>query len=311
MNYFANPAIFQKGFNIPMVIAEKHLKIASFLQLRVILYLCANLSDDPSPADIASALSVSEEDVCDALKYWAASGVLIPKNGELQNRESNATRKAVIKQQIIKPTREEIARRGVEDERVGILLNEAQLHFGRVLKNGEISTLVWLLDDQGMEPSLILMLIEYAKSENRLNIGFIERKATEWINLGISDISSAESYIIDANEKKTAWKIVESVFGIESRMPSTKELDYAKLWIKDWGFSRDILRAAYERCVDAKSKFIMSYTAKILEKWHYNGFKSLEDIQKSENGSNIKNSTESNTMATYNISEIEKMLNLT
>ena len=44
-----------------------------------------------------------------------------------------------------------------------------------------------------------------------------------------------------------------------------------------------MLRLAYEKCVDAKSKFIMAYTAKILEGWHASGFKSVEDVAANDN----------------------------
>ncbi|MBO5020248.1 MAG: DnaD domain protein [Clostridia bacterium] len=94
------------------------------------------------------------------------------------------------------------------------------------------------------------------------------------------------------------------MFGIDQRKPSTKETEYARLWLEEWKLDEEILAAAYEECVNQKSKFIMSYTAKIIEKWHKDGVKCVEDIKKKRNKSEQKAS-----FATYDLELFEKKLN--
>ena len=187
-----------------------------------------------------------------------------------------------------------------------MLLREAQLKFGRALKLNESSTILWLFDDQGMDISLILMLLEYAKNESKCNVSFIERTATEWLNNNISEITDAENYIAEMHRKKTAWKIVEAAFGIEDRLASTKELELAKMWVEEWEMPRDMLRLAYEKCVDSKSKFVMSYTAKILENWHTSGYKTANDVSAAESNAAAK---QTDSFATSDVNAIEEMLN--
>ncbi len=308
MNYFANPAMFQKNFNVPSVVAEKHLKLATPTQLRVLLYVLSHLSEDPADGEIASALSLPESDVADALSYWGAAQIFIPKTGGVAVAESREPKK-VVKSAVVKPSREEIIRRGTENEQIAELLQEAQNKFGRSLKFNETSSLVWLFDDLGMDISLILMLLEYAKAEAKLNVSFIERTAIEWTNNGVDSIITAEKYITAMYEKKTAWRIVEAAFGIEPRMASKKELEYAGLWVKDWGFSREMLRAAYEKCVDVKSKFDIRYTARILENWHLNGYTTIKDIEEAESARKSQKKKHT-TFASSDISEIDAMLNI-
>ena len=62
--------------------------------------------------------------------------------------------------------------------------------------------------------------------------------------------------------------------------------------------SPDILTAAYEECVNQKSKFSMSYVAKILENWHKNGDKPTESKKETKNN-----------FATHDLDLFEKMLN--
>lgn len=306
MNYFVDIKFIQDTFSMPKIVSEKYLKIATAAQLKVLIYALSHLAEDPSDEQIATTLSMQSSDVADALKFWEDTGILISKTAPITLSKENIKPQKIIKKEIVKPSRADIIKRGQECPEIALLLREAESKFNKPLTYGEISTFVWLFDEQGMDISLILTLIEYAISENKLNIGFIERTAITWLNNGIETITDADRFITDMAQKRTAWKIVEAAFGIEPRLASAKELEYSKLWVKEWGYGREILRAAYERCVDAKSKFIMSYTAKILEGWHKSGIASLDDIEKLENEHKPENT---DSMVTYDINELEKLIN--
>ena len=55
--------------------------------------------------------------------------------------------------------------------------------------------------------------------------------------------------------------------------------------------------------ISIKSKFSFAYTAKIIESWHKNGFKTPDDIQKQ------KKNDDNDGFAAYDIDLFEKMLN--
>lgn len=306
MEFFANPKTLQSVFMVPSEVVDNNLKLASAAQLKTLLFLMRHMSDKIETEDIAKALNLPTSEISDALNFWVSSGVLL-KSGNahstLPAENKPEEKKSIVRPQTIKPTREEIAIRGSENEQIMLLLREAQNKFGRTLKINEASTIVWLFDDEGMDISLILMLIEYAKSENRCNISFIEKTAVEWLKNNITTIAQADKYISEMYLKKTAWKIVEKKFGIEDRLASSKELYYSNLWLNEWKMDESLLSAAYEKCVDTKSKFIMSYTAKILEGWHEKGYKKATDI-KSDQKPQKKSS-----MSTSDIGLLEEMLN--
>lgn len=65
---------------------------------------------------------------------------------------------------------------------------------------------------------------------------------------------------------------------IEHRRPSAKEQQAADRWVNEWGFSQEMLRAAYDQCVDATTKISIPYINKILEKWYKSGVKTLDDL---------------------------------
>ncbi len=290
MNFFINPTVFTSVFTVPSDIVDKYLKLSSETQLKVLLYIMRYMTEPINPQLMSAALAIPESEVCEALIYWQQLGIL---NGDAAGKTETAT--APIRKNS-RPSRLDVAKRGLEDERVKFLMQEAQLKFGRALKSNEASSLLWLFDDCGMDVSVILMLLQYAEAEGKLNVSFIEKTAAAWIKNGVISATDAEAQIAEDARKMTSWRIAENAFGIKRRSPSPKELERVDMWLGDWGFNAEILSAAYNACVDQKSEFNFAYTAKILENWHKNGIKTLSDIEadeasraptNSDNGSSI------------------------
>lgn len=304
MNYNINPSVFGSLFSLPTDIPDKHLKLATATQLKVILYLFRHLSEMPKISDIALNLRLPESEIEDALLYWSNSGILtLDSENKIEKQPEDPPKKAI--RQKSKPSREDVGRTAAQNPIYKELLAQAQIKFGRLLKMNENQTLLYLLEDEGMDISVILMLLEYAANENRLNVSFIERTAAAWINAGVQSISDADKYIKENYKQKTAWRIVEKAFGIDSRLPSEKELEYSKLWIIDWQFDDKMLKIAYDKCVDSKNKLIMSYVAKILESFHQKGYKTPEDVEKGEE----KQSSQNSDFSGHDIASIEQMIN--
>lgn len=293
MEYFLNPNELCSCFAVPLSIAEKHIKIASGNQIKILLWAIKNNNFNIN--NISSELCISESSVEEALAFWADLGVLLNKNESAVITTSAEKSKSKpiksVRPTAIKPGRTEVARRGIESPDIAFLLQEAQIKCGRALKQNEASTLVWLYDDEGLDVSLILMLLEFAASEGKFSISFIEKTAIDWINSGVQTIADAEAKIIELTEQKTAWNEVRKVFNIEKRMASTNELKYSYTWVKEWGFKADILKAAYDTCVDSTGKFSIPYINKVLTNWKKNNVKTLDDI----NNLNKKNNSKTNS----------------
>ena len=98
---------------------------------------------------------------------------------------------------------------------------------------------------------------------------------------------------------------MQKAFGIEARQPSKKELEFSENWVLKWGFKSEMLRYAYDICVDSKGKISMSYINKILESWSQKGFITVADVEKSKKNTSNK----SNSFSAYDKSLVEKLLN--
>ncbi len=279
MGYYLNPTELTAMFAVPASVSEKHLKIATADQLRVLLWCLKNADKQYDIAAICESFKLDEYDAKDILDFWCTCGVLCSTATVTTASEPEKKPKAV-RSAVVKPGRDEVAKRGLEDANVAFILREAEQRLGHILRQNEASTLVWLHDDLGLKASIILMIIGYAVEEGRANIGFIERTAVDWVNDGVLDIQSAENRLVELRRKNTAWHLVEQAFGIPHRQPTKAELEAADLWVTQWGYGHEIIKEAYEVCVDTISEFKISYIKKIIAEWQKAGVKTLDDIAK-------------------------------
>lgn len=298
MDYYINPTSFTAVFTVPSAVTDRYLKFAKAEHIKVLLYILRNMAEDFSLDDISQNTDVSLYDVKEALLYWADTGILIEKD---KSAAPVAEKEKTVRQSI-RPSRTDVAKRGNEDPKIMYLLREAQLKLGRNLKSNETSTLVWLYDDEGLDVSLILLIIQYAVQHNKANIRFIESVAVDWINKGVDNITAADEELRQMALSEQAWGIVSKAFGLERRKPSKKETELSLKWVDQWKISREMLIAAYEACVDAKSKFSFAYVAKIIESWYEKGYKSPEDIEQNPK------KQEKSDMVTFDLGLYEKML---
>lgn len=304
MNITLNLNELQNMFAVPSSIIDKHIKLASFAQIKFILYVLKN-GTQKIDSDTANAIGITEDELENAVEYWVANKILTDldaKSDTSTDQASSTKQTAAAIRKRIKPTREEIALRGMQSKEIAFLLNRAEQKFGRMLRQSEASTLVWLCDDEGMPVSVLLMLIEYAAGENCCTVGFIEKTAIGWINDGILDVPAAEKRIVRMRQEKKAWNRVTKAMGIEKRKPSAKEQQAAAKWVLEWGFSEKMLVLAYDACVDNTSKFSVSYINKILESWHRDGIDTPEKLN------DLQNKKPNQKSASYKLDNIDDLL---
>jgi DnaD/phage-associated family protein len=297
MKYTFNMTVLGNTFVVPSTVVDQYIKIATETQLKVLLVLMRNISQEIDSSKIADALSLPKSEVDDALLFWSQRELLNCEQVKEQDK------KPVIINSTL-PSRADVIKRGLEDENLKFLLREAQLKFGRNLKQNESQLLVSLYDDYDMKVSVILLLLGYAVREGKCNLSFVKKTATEWLENGIETVEDADELIAKQAKQNLAWSLVQNAFGIDRRKPSTKELELSNLWINEWEINVDLLKAAYDACIDSKTKLYMPYIAKIIEQWHKDGITSADQINKQP----TSKPQSKNDYAGYNLDQYEKML---
>lgn len=303
MNSLINSSVYSDTFALPSGVVDKHIKLATAVQLKVLLYIFRNANSEMGAEAVADALNLKAEEVKDAIGYWSGAGFLKGETIAVKS-EGSTTKKARMQSEM--PSREEIARLSQDDENLRILYREAQNTFCRPLKQSEASLLAWLYNDEGMPVSVILMLLSLASQQESVTKSFIESTAIKWLNDGVSTIEDAEEKTREALLYDQSFKLVCSAFGISKRKPGKKENEYAFKWVNEYKMSKELLTAAYEICVDATGKYSIDYINTILDKWYKNGVKTPEDI---ETASKNEQPKKKNDFDAYDKNLIERILN--
>lgn len=191
------------------------------------------------------------------------------------------------------------------DEELKILVGEAQTALGKVLSNSDISTLLMLKDTCGLPLDVIIMLIQYCISIDKGNMRAIEKIGIGWADEGIDTLEAADDKIRRVKQMNKNFSIVSSAFGLKNvGSPTKKQLEYSEKWVGEWKFSPEMLREAYERCVDSKGAMKFSYIDGILKRWNSNGIRNKKELEKFESSPDKKNSTRKTS---YNIDELDKI----
>ena len=337
MSIKINLGAWSSVFAVPSKIVDEGLKFSDGVKLKVLLYVLRNAGNNLTDKDISSATGVNVTDIPEALDYWVNMGILCKSDDEYapvaaeQSEAPADNSKKEIKQKS-KPATEEIAKdvnenkkrfvltkpqrpdyvftaqRLVEDEELKILVNEAQTALGKTLANSDISMLLMLKDTCGLPLDVIIMLIQYTISINKANIRTIERIGIQWADEGVQSVEAADEKIRQANLSSKNYSIVKTAFGLSNPgSPTAKQLEYCNKWITEWRFSPDMLREAYERCVDTKGSMKFNYIDGILKRWHNEGIMNLNDLKEFEAQKTSKTASAKKRKTSYNIEDLKKI----
>ena len=328
MSVTINLGAWRSVFAVPSQIVDEGLKYSDGVKLKVLLYVLRHADKELEYKSISQGTGVNITDIPEALDYWVSLGVL-QKDGSLyeppkaepqsvpvaepepviepepQPEEPSKPRFTVAKPQ--KPDYVFTAQQLAVDDELKFLVSEAQTALGKVLSNADVSTLLMLKDTCGLPLDVILMLIQYAISIDKGNMRTVEKLGVRWADDGVDSVEAAENKIRQATQRTKCYSIVATAFGLKNAgSPSKKQLDYCSAWVTEWKFSPEMLREAYERCVDAKGEMKFNYIDGILRRWHAAGIHNLSELKASEQ-KKAASKKEPPRNQSYNIDQLDEI----
>ncbi len=296
MEYKINPMAFAGIFPVPNTLVDDNIRLASVVQLKVLLYMLRHNGEaDLCSEKISEALSIDKDDVNDAMIFWNERGLLVKDGQQVKapvTAETYAEKedkggipepkpepKKVADIPISRPTHEQIAVRLKESEEIAALFQEAQTALGKTVGYDGQSVLLMMHDSYGLPVEVILMAIEYAVSQKKTSYTSISRIGKRWSELEIDTLEGAMEYIEEHNIVDETWNKLRSMTEITNRNPTEKQRKYLTAWVKEYGYNEEIIYYAYEECIDRTGKMSMPYMDKIIRTWHEKGVKTVSDIQ--------------------------------
>lgn len=324
MNFKINLGSWNSVFAVPSDVVDKHIKLAGSAQLKVLLWVLRHAGEDFSVEDISSALSMHKADVKDSMQYWIENNLVVVEDCQIspsgQNSdtrkntshpreeltEKNECPKSRPMSRHPKLDTDYVAKRIEESDEIKFLMQEAEIILSRPISNGDASAFITFHDVDGLPIDVIIMLLQYTVSIGKSNIRYIEKVAMAWGAEGIDSVEKVEQKIKQLTRHKEAWTTVEKIVGLEHRSPSAKEDEIANRWINEWHIKKELINEAYERCVNAKGKFIPSYMDSIIKRWKANGITTISQAVEERKSSPLKNNKGySSYSPSYDIDEYE------
>ena len=281
--YVWNASLMRHVFVVPEEIADRHLRLAGSVQLKVLLWLSRN--DGGFDADAcAKAIGETAPDCRDALQYWVAAGVLQgtdePEVPAAVSPEVSVPQpiKKTARPKVSKPQMTDVIRRQTKDEEFGGLLTEVSARMGRPLSNGDAETLLYLYETVGLPAAVLLMVVGYAAQAERINMRYIEKVALDWADRGILTMEAAEEHLCYMERCEQAVRHVQTVCQLQKPLTGAVASRTVEKWICQWGITDEVLLQAYEICQEKTGKFETRYMDRILENWHSQGADTAEKV---------------------------------
>lgn len=189
---------------------------------------------------IADKLDCPEKDVLRALEYWRSKGLL----------EGNGLTEDAAKE------KEKIEMRR--------LLVMATKHLQKQLTITEVNVVYYIYHDLKFSYELANYLFEYCVSKGKANLGYMKKVAENWHENKVTTVQQAKDHT-DQNYM-FCYKVL-SAFGIKGRNAAQVEIDYCNKWLKELGFTQEMVLKACERVMLKTHKPSFVKADEILNEW--------------------------------------------
>ena len=261
--------------------------------VKIYLYMlhCAKNDKVPSISTLADIFQCTENDIKRALKYWETKGLLVlTEEPSISEKEA-----APVQEKHTYSAAETKAFK--ENNEVKQLLFVCEQYMSKQLTRTDIETLLYFYDQLHFSTDLIEYLVEYSVSKNKKSLRYMETVALEWHKKGIKTIEEAK---LDSKPYSQECYQVLKALGINNHDPLPLEVDFVDRWMKEYGFTIDIILEACNRTILRTHKPDFKYTDRILESWHKKGIHTPADIAKQDEKYKTQKTNTSSKPATTN-----------
>ncbi|MGN1134010.1 MAG: DnaD domain protein [Oscillospiraceae bacterium] len=317
MNYTVNIKQWGRFFSVPCSVVDNYILLSDGDFVKALLCILCSDTQNISTEQLAEKAGISPEKADEAVIHWASLGVIsaekengkiIEKNNAVdvtaENNVKPIQEKKVDAKTRVKYTTREISEKIDGNDELKALFNDIQSVFKRTINATEMASILNLYEYYNFSAASILMIAEYCESIGKGRMAYIETVAKNWFAEGICSYKDVEEQIIrQTKEREFASKVIKA-FGIEGRL-SKRQKEYISSWER-MGFSIDMIKIAYDKCIDSTNKLNFGYINKILENWSKDNIFTQQQVELADKKFN-KNKSESkeNKNTSYDLDEWE------
>lgn len=155
-----------------------------------------------------------------------------------------------------------------ENEDVAQLIYICEQYLGKTLTPTDTRKILFFYDELKMSVDLIDFLIQYCVGRDHKSMRYIETVAMAWSKEGITTVEMAKD---STSRYGRDYFTILKAMGITNRNPVDSEIVMMDTWLKDYGFSMDMIQEACSRTIMQTGQPSFQYAHKILTGWFKKG----------------------------------------
>lgn len=288
---------------VPNIFIDDYMTQANGEYVKIYLYLLRSISQlecSFSLSQIADHFDCTERDILRALKYWEKLRLFRLEYDESQNlsgicfltdatasvpaspkaEQSDLTNRFIQAATPEKPSYSlDDLKHFCEKEDVRELVFITEKYLGRTLNQSDLNTIFFWYDELHFSTELIEFLIENSVAKGHTSLHYMQRIAEDYFARQIHTVDEARDLM---NQNSAIYYAVMKAFGIRGRNLVPSETSFLKTWSGKMGFSAEMISEACSRTIKAIHEPSFGYANSILEKWHKQGIRTLEDVKKAD-----------------------------
>ncbi|MDE6424706.1 MAG: DnaD domain protein, partial [Ruminococcus sp.] len=189
-------------FNVPCVVVDNFLQMATGEYIKVLLYILRGSGRDFAENEISDETGVSQEEVTKAIDFWRRAKILTSNNTgggnaalqtvtENTSENSSGQNKKYMKNYL---SASDIAEIKTSDSEISELIEVAENSLG-ILNNTQLTSIIHMHNYLGLKTEVIITLIDYCKRIGKTWQGYIEKVAYSWAENNINTLETAQQEV--------------------------------------------------------------------------------------------------------------------
>lgn len=255
------------------------------IDIKVYLYMLflSKTQTEIDNSTFAKKLCVTENELSFSLDRLQTEELLVKTS---QGYSIVDLKEVEVNKSYIPKMEPKINRVQTELERKRIAAAEAinESFFQGIMSLGWYTDIGTLFKNYSFSEEVMIALFHYCQERKALNKKYVYAVAENWYNGGVKTFEQLEEFLESYDIiQKIKQKIIKALR--LNRNITKYEEQYINSWVKDFGYDFSMIEEALKRTVAVANPTI-SYINGILSNWNKKGFKTVEDLKKSEESEN-------------------------
>lgn len=262
---------------VPDLFVLNYMSVLEALDIKLYLYLlfCEKNSIETEVSYLSKTMCVIEQEIKLSLERLQSEGLILKTTTgynivDIKEQEINKTYIPKMEPKVNRVQSE------LEKKRIAAAEAINESFFQGIMSLGWYTDISTLFKNYSFSGEVMIALFQYCQERKALNKKYVYAVAENWYNGGVKTFEQLEEFLEDYDEiQKIKQKIIKSLR--LNRALTKYEEQYVNTWIKDYGYTFEIIEEALKRTVAVASPSI-SYINGIINNWYKKGYKTVEDI---------------------------------